>query len=198
MLSTTPEILLLPVWPLPLSLATTHRISVDYSSSPYLDVSVPLVPFTWLWIHQVITDSSSAWFPNSEICGSKLICSSPQLIAACHVLRRLLMPRHSPCALLCLNFSLLLSVCLSFANNFLQWKSFFLITLQSGIFRFRLRNAIHWIARNILTRCSLYFKFALTHAPCCAFLFLGSPVLSNMRPNCSFPRFSERPSKLFC
>ena len=80
----------------------------------------------------------------------------------------------------------------------LQWKSFFLITLQSGIFRFRLRNAIHWIARNILTRCSLYFKFALTHAPCCAFLFLGSPALSSMRPNCSFPRFSERPSKLFC
>ena len=27
------------------------------------------------------------------------ICSSPQLIAACHVLLRLLMPRHSPCAL---------------------------------------------------------------------------------------------------
>ena len=26
------------------------------------------------------------------------ICSSPWLIAACHVLRRLLMPRHSPCA----------------------------------------------------------------------------------------------------
>ena len=28
-----------------------------------------------------------------------LICSSPRLIAACHVLHRLLMPRHSPCAL---------------------------------------------------------------------------------------------------
>ena len=27
------------------------------------------------------------------------ICSSPKLIAACHVLLRLLMPRHSPCAL---------------------------------------------------------------------------------------------------
>ena len=27
------------------------------------------------------------------------ICSSPRLIAACHVLLRLLMPRHSPCAL---------------------------------------------------------------------------------------------------
>ena len=38
-------------------------------------------------------------FPHSEICGSTLICSYPQLIAACHVLRRLLMPRHSPCAL---------------------------------------------------------------------------------------------------
>ena len=33
-----------------------------------------------------------------------LICSSPQLIAACHVLLRLLMPRHSPYALFCLNF----------------------------------------------------------------------------------------------
>ena len=40
--------------------------------------------------------------PHSEICGSMDICSSPQLIAACHVLRRLLMPRHSPCALISL------------------------------------------------------------------------------------------------
>ena len=43
-LSATPEILLLPVWPLPLSLATTRGISVDYFSSPYLDVSVQAVP----------------------------------------------------------------------------------------------------------------------------------------------------------
>ena len=33
-----------PVWPLPLSLATTSGISVDFSSSPYLDVSVQAVP----------------------------------------------------------------------------------------------------------------------------------------------------------
>ena len=33
-----------------------------------------------------------------------LICSSPQLIAACRVLLRLLMPRHSPYALFRLNF----------------------------------------------------------------------------------------------
>ena len=30
------------------------------------------------------------------------MCSSPWLIAACHVLLRLLMPRHSPCALISL------------------------------------------------------------------------------------------------
>ena len=34
----------------------------------------------------------------------QLICSSPWLIAACHVLLRLLMPRHSPYALFRLNF----------------------------------------------------------------------------------------------
>jgi hypothetical protein len=34
--------------------------------------------------------------PHSDISGSKLICSSPELFAACHVLHRLLAPRHSP------------------------------------------------------------------------------------------------------
>ena len=38
-------------------------------------------------------------FPHSEIPGSKLICSSPRLIAACHVLHRLSAPRHPPCTL---------------------------------------------------------------------------------------------------
>ena len=47
-------------------------------------------------------------FPHSEISGSMLICSSPKLIAACHVLLRLLMPRHSPCALISLTIFLVL------------------------------------------------------------------------------------------
>ena len=34
--------------------------------------------------------------PHSDIFGSKLVCSSPKLFAACHVLHRLLAPRHSP------------------------------------------------------------------------------------------------------
>src|SRR5881275_2558348 len=39
---------------------------------------------------------SQRGFPHSEIPGSKLICSSPGLIAAYRVLHRLLVPRHSP------------------------------------------------------------------------------------------------------
>ncbi len=37
---------------------------------------------------------------HSEISGSKVICTSPKLIAAYHVLHRLREPRHPPCALL--------------------------------------------------------------------------------------------------
>ena len=46
----TPKVLLLLVWPLPRSLATTSGISVDFSSSPYLDVSVQAVPLIHLCI----------------------------------------------------------------------------------------------------------------------------------------------------
>ena len=38
-------------------------------------------------------------FPHSEITGSSLICKSPVLIAAYHVLHRLWEPRHPPCTL---------------------------------------------------------------------------------------------------
>ena len=40
-----------------------------------------------------------AGFPHSEIPGSRCVCHSPGLIAACRVLRRLPVPRHPPCAL---------------------------------------------------------------------------------------------------
>ena len=51
----TPEGFLLPVCPLPRSLATTNGISFDVSSSPYLDVSVQAVPFLHLWIQYRMT-----------------------------------------------------------------------------------------------------------------------------------------------
>jgi hypothetical protein len=43
--------------------------------------------------------------PHSEIAGSKPVCGSPTLIAAYHVLLRLLAPRHSPYALSSLTIS---------------------------------------------------------------------------------------------
>ena len=45
----TPKVFLLSVWPLPRSLATTSGISVDFFSSPYLDVSVQAVPHVRLF-----------------------------------------------------------------------------------------------------------------------------------------------------
>ena len=81
-----------------------------FSSSGYLDVSVHRVPSVHLWIQCTVTEVSSAGFPHSDICGSGLICSSPQLFAAYHVFLRLLVPRHPPCALLRLTFPFLSSV----------------------------------------------------------------------------------------
>jgi hypothetical protein len=98
------------VWANPLSLATTHGITVVFSSSAYLDVSVRQVclhfwiPLTW-WV---------APFGNPRICPP---CGSPWLIAAWHVLLRLWEPRHPPCALVHLLLThnpLLLRLCAVF------------------------------------------------------------------------------------
>ena len=92
----------IPVWPLPRSLAATCGIDVSFSSSGYLDVSVHRVPLHTLWIGVWMIRVLRTGFPHSDICGSKIICISPQLFAAYHVFLRLLVPRHPPCALLCL------------------------------------------------------------------------------------------------
>ena len=91
-----------PVWALSISLAATLEIDFSFSSSGYLDVSVHRVPSVYLWIQYTVTEVCSAGFPHSDICGSMDICSSPQLFAAYPVFHRLLVPRHPPCALLCL------------------------------------------------------------------------------------------------
>ena len=79
-------------WPGPLSLVTTHRVSVDVLSSGYLDISVHRVCFLCRMTLRV-------GFPHSEICGSEAIRASPQLIAAYYVLHRLSTPRYPPNAL---------------------------------------------------------------------------------------------------
>ena len=73
---------------------------VVFSSSGYLDVSVPRVPLHTLWIRVWILEVSSSGFPHSDIHGSLDICSSPWLFAAYHVFLRLSVPRHPPCALI--------------------------------------------------------------------------------------------------
>ena len=98
----TPKLFLAPVWPLPRSLATTCGISFDFFSSAYLDVSVQQVPFPC-----GMTISRVSPFGYLRIVS--LICSSPQLFAACRVLLRLLMPRHPPCALCSLTYMSILT-----------------------------------------------------------------------------------------
>ena len=90
------------VWPLSISLAATLEIDFSFSSSGYLDVSVHRVPFHTLWIGVWMIRVLRTGFPHSDICGSRIICISPQLFAAYHVFLRLLVPRHPPCALFCL------------------------------------------------------------------------------------------------
>ena len=88
------------VWALSISLAATLEIEFSFFSSGYLDVSVHRVPFHTLCIGVWMTGVCPAGFPHSEIIGSMNICFSPMLIAAYHVFRRLLVPRHPPCALI--------------------------------------------------------------------------------------------------
>ncbi len=59
------------------SLAATLEIEVSFSSSGYLDVSVPRVPLHTLWIGVWIHEVSSGGFPHSEISGSKGIFAPP-------------------------------------------------------------------------------------------------------------------------
>ena len=62
--------------------------------------------------------TSHTGFPHSDIHGSMLAYSSPWLFAVNHVLHRLLVPRHSPCALYSLiSFFLILHtiLCMSFS-----------------------------------------------------------------------------------
>ena len=89
-----------PVWAPPISLAATLEITVVFSSSGYLDVSVRRVPPVKLWIHLTVPEVLSGGFPHSDTRGSMDICSSPRLFAAYRVFLRLSVPRHPPCALL--------------------------------------------------------------------------------------------------
>jgi len=78
------------VWAIPLSLAATDGIEFSFSSSRYLDVSVPWVSHVHLCIQCTLIQESR---------DQRSFDNSPRLIAVFHALHRLLMPRHPPCAL---------------------------------------------------------------------------------------------------
>ena len=82
------------VWASSISLAATLEIDVSFFSSSYLDVSVQRVSSP-----RGVTGLLPAGLSHSDICGSSLVCKSPQLFAAYHVLLSLQEPRHPPYAL---------------------------------------------------------------------------------------------------
>jgi hypothetical protein len=85
------------VWALPVSLATTQGI-VSFPPATEMFQFAGLPP-TGLCIQPEVTGRTPAGFPHSDISGSKSARDSPKLLAACHVLHRLLAPRHPPRAL---------------------------------------------------------------------------------------------------
>ena len=85
-----------PVWALPRSLATTggiiHLFSLPAGTKMF---QFPALASTIRWM----TVLQTAGLSHSEISGSTVICTCPELFAAYHVLHSLDEPRHPPCAL---------------------------------------------------------------------------------------------------
>src|SRR5215216_5393897 len=74
--------------------------SLLFSSPPGTEmVHFPGFALLILFIEIRVTSYGLAGFPHSETSGSRVVCTSPELIAAYHVLHRLHAPRHPPCAL---------------------------------------------------------------------------------------------------
>ena len=98
------------VWALPRSLAATYGIIIYFLILRVLrcftSPGLALKPYVFRLQCLNITRDR---LPHSEISGSKCVCHSPKLIAAYHVLHRLLVPRHPSCALLRLSSKFLAS-----------------------------------------------------------------------------------------
>ena len=108
----------IPVWAPSISLAATLEIDVSFFSSSYLDVSVQRVsPHCW------VTGLLPAGLSHSDIRGSILVCKSPRLFAAYHVLLRLQEPRHPPDALSYFLFSPYTRLLLEYMTSFLILNS---------------------------------------------------------------------------
>ena len=108
----------------------------------------PTYPLITLLFHVMISRHLRLdEFPHSEICGLQTICVSPQLIAACHVLHRLLIPRHSPYALISLTFYLSIL--------------FFLDSLYSSLSIFDYPKSHLYLNYSLAQYIVLYFRYLL-------------------------------------
>ena len=97
----------------------------------------------------VIHEFCSCGFPHSEICGSKGACPSPQLFAACHVLHRLEVPRHPPCALSSLTIKFTQNNKLQKSGVRIQKSEFSFLLLYSSFF------VLHSPSSNLTDACTL-------------------------------------------
>ena len=83
----------------PLSLAATRGVSRLISSPPGTEMfQFPGLSSPRLCVQRGDMHTAVHGFAHSETPGSKDVCSSPGIIAACRVLHRLPVPRHPPCA----------------------------------------------------------------------------------------------------
>ena len=87
------------------------------------------------FVQRRMTGYCPAGLPHSDIPGSMDICSSPRLFAACHVLLRLLMPRHSPCALSSLTYRC--------SHSDLSENSWFSLRIMQALQRSKLYVTLH-------------------------------------------------------
>ena len=127
-----------------------------------------------LWIHRAVRGFYPRGSPHSEIPGSMPACGSPRLIAACHVLHRLLLPRHPPCALssLTIKFTRLTAVTLQPIQTLSSRASncFACETIASrGTLCLILIQPNHHTPRNFtaLASCSSHARSVLLRVPSC-------------------------------
>ena len=119
-------------------------------------------------------------FPHSEISGSLAMCAYPKLIAAYHVLHRLLMPRHSPCALCSLTFTRLLYLITSSTVKsihsrtqvlFISYFSYFLVLSYIKLrnlsvknfqsFAFNITKNISWLTSQYVLKLYIIILYAI-------------------------------------
>ena len=130
-----------------------------------------------LWIQPGVTGGFPAGFPHSGIRGSLDICSSPRLFAACRAFRRLLVPRHPPCALSCLTCFPALCWC-HIHSVVCSGFGFYAYSLLSCFLLITGLVSLSWLPRMSLL-CFRYFRFL-----CIRFSRNSLPGLSPMLFSC--------------